>query len=162
LKPRALIRDHMSLNADRADKLIEFMSRIGYRFERIELLDQALTHSSVKEDQAFEGVDNERLEFFGDAVLGFIVTKHLMRSFRNLGEGALTEKRKDVVRNDRLETIGQRMDIIGHMSRGRSIANNAQPPKGMASGALEALIAAIFIDGGECEAGAFIRRFVLE
>ncbi len=152
----------MSLEEDR-DKLLErFMNSIGYRFERVELLDQALTHSSVKEDGSLERRDNERLEFFGDAVLNFIVTKKLMHRYREEGEGSLTQRRIELVRNDNLENIGHQLNITDHMAMGGSIARNAQKPKGMASGAVEALIAALFIDGGECDAAAFVERFVMK
>jgi ribonuclease-3 len=150
----------MPLDESRKEKLKDLVICIGYQFERIELLDEALTHSSVKEELP-EKVSNERLEFYGDAILGFLVTKHLLKQCRESVQGDLSQKRADLVKNEHLDVVAQEMDLLDFMNKGHSIENNAQKPKWMKSGALEALIAAIFIDGGECEAAAFIRKFVI-
>ncbi len=150
----------MPLDESRIVKLKELMIRIGYQFERIELLDEALTHSSIKVEQPTK-VSNERLEFFGDAVLGFIVTKYLLKNNHGSAQGDLTVKRAELVNNQHLEEVAIKMKLIEFMLKGHSIENNAQSPKGILSDALEALVGAIFIDGGECEAASFIKKFVI-
>ena len=150
-----------ALDPDRWGTLQDFMERTGYQFQRVELLDEALTHSSVCGEKSDEVRSNERMEFFGDAVLGFIVTKHLLRRFKEAAEGDLTKKRIESVKNAHLKEVAEKLDIIRYMRVGRSIESNAQRPERMAPAALEAVIAAIFMDGGECDAKTFIERFIL-
>ncbi|MHC1680350.1 MAG: ribonuclease III domain-containing protein [Methanomassiliicoccales archaeon] len=150
----------MPLDENRTLELTDLMNKIGYHFDRIELLDEALTHCSLRNERP-DKASNERLEFFGDAVLGFIVTKQLLKLNKVSAEGDLTDRRKELVNNSYLEVVADKLLLKSFMNVGRSIPSNAQEPKWMASAALEALVAAIFIDGGECEATSFIRKFVI-
>lgn len=146
---------------ERSRKLDELMRGIGYRFKRVELLDQAFTHGSFKAEMP-DAKDYQRLEFLGDAVLDYIVTLRLVEEHDEAGEDELTDKRIELVKNDFLNHAGDRLGILDYVLMGRSMRTNAQEPRKLAADVMEALIGAIFVDGGERHARAFIERFVLE
>ncbi|MDD1772950.1 MAG: hypothetical protein LUQ09_08540 [Methanomassiliicoccales archaeon] len=149
------------MDPGRSLKLEEFMDGIGYHFKRVELLDEALTHCSIK-GEIPDARDYERLEFLGDTVLGYIVTKRLVERDREASESDLSDKRIDLVKNEFLNETGDRLGILDYVIIGNSVKTNAQEPKKMAADAVEAVIGAIFVDRGERYAQAFIERFIIE
>ena len=140
---------------------------IGYEFNRHELLEEALTHPSalVPERRRRRRPtpvkrDFERLEFLGDRVLGLLIADYLWRRFEGEPEGDLTRRHTHLVRREALvrvaETIGLGRYLV--LSRAEATAGAAGNP-GILADACEALIAAIYLDGGFEAASAFVRRF---
>ena len=139
--------------ADRLRRLDEFQDRIGYVFSERKWLEEALTHSSYSHEH---GLDywNERLEFLGDAVLELIVTEQLFREHPQEREGHLTQIRSSQVREEVLTAWGRSIGLDALLLAGkgarRSISEN------MTGDAVEALIGAIYLDGGMDAARAFV------
>jgi ribonuclease-3 len=117
--------------------------RLGHRFRRAELLEQALTHRS------YGTPHNERLEFLGDGVLDCVVREELYARFPALSEGELSRLRANLVRRDSLATRAQALGIGEHlkMGEGERASGGAERPS-ILSDALEALYGAVFLDGG--------------
>jgi ribonuclease III len=140
---------------------------IGYEFARHELFEEALTHPSAlvlerRRGRRRKSVKRsyERLEFLGDRVLGLVVADCLWRRFEAEPEGYLTRRHTHLVRREALvrvaETIGLGRYLV--LSRSEAAAGAAANP-GILADACEALIAAIYLDGGFQAASAFVRRF---
>jgi ribonuclease-3 len=133
-----------------APPLAELQGRLGYQFSDVELLRRALIHTSfVNETPPPKPESNERLEFLGDAVLELVVAERLYRSRPHLPEGDLTTLRAGVVRLEMLGALGLRLELGRHMLLGRG--EEATGGRGRASivgRALEAVIGAIYLDGG--------------
>lgn len=117
--------------------------RIGHRFQRAELLEQALTHRS------YGSPHNERLEFLGDGVLGCVVAEALMARFPVLSEGELSRLRASLVREESLAAVAREVGLAGHlrMGQGESANGGADRPSILAD-ALEAVYGAVFLDSG--------------
>ncbi len=136
---------------------------IGYRFRDQGILCRALTHSSyVKKDKSNEPLDNERLEFLGDAVLELCVTEELFARFPDMREGQLSKTRAGIVCETALAQAAHTVGLgpyllLGH---GEEIGGGAEKPS-ILSDAFEALIAGIYLDGGFAEAKRFIGKYVL-
>ena len=135
----------------------ELQERIGYSFRNIDLLETALTHSSYA-NETHKGECNERLEFLGDAVLSIVVSEYIFNHYRNKAEGDLTKLRASVVCETALAGFARQIDLGSflRLGRGEMKSGGAERPSILAD-AFEALIAAIFLDGGMESA----RRFVL-
>ena len=139
---------------------------IGYGFARRELLQEALTHPSAlvaehrgqRRKLVKRGYD--RLEFLGDRVLGLVVADLLWRRFEDEPEGDLTRRHTHLVRREALARIAKTIELGPHLvlSRAEAAAGAAGNP-GILADACEALIAAIFVDGGFAAASSFVRRF---
>jgi len=129
---------------------IELQSVIGYSFSDISYLECALTHSSYTNEQRLRGIkapSNERLEFFGDAILQFVVSEYLYSSFTKYREGALTKMRQQLVCEKTLAKIAAELNVgdyinVGH---GEEMTDCRKRPKILAD-ALEALIGAVYLD----------------
>lgn len=141
-------------------ELAALQDRLGYQFANIELLRKALTHTS----HANEAIDprpesNERLEFLGDAALELIVADALYRAHSDVSEGELTAMRSAVVRLDTLGRVGLVLGIGDHILIGRGEEATGGRHRGTIIGrALEAIIGAIYLDGGvEAARGASMR-----
>jgi ribonuclease-3 len=134
--------------------------RIGYVFGRPDLLRQALTHKSyVNETRDAGSEDNERLEFLGDAVLALVISDYLAASLPGSPEGELSQQKARLVSEPSLARAARRLDL-GHLlrlGRGEEMTQGREKPSILAD-ALEALIAAIYLDGGLEEARAFTLR----
>ncbi len=136
---------------------------IGYQFKNIIFLQNALTHSSYANEHWHDSLkSNERLEFLGDSVLGMVVAEHLFRNFPDRLEGDLTRMRADMVCEKSLAKIAQRLDLgkyllLGH---GEEQSGGRNRPSILAD-AVEAVLAACFLDGGMVAAESFIHTFVL-
>ena len=102
----------MVLKEDRHSPLLK---RIGHRFRNPKLLTEALTHSSAKGEGR---PSNERLEFFGDSVLGLVVSEELLRRYPDLQEGDLTQRKSALVSRTALAKIAQKIGIYKHLTIG--------------------------------------------
>jgi ribonuclease-3 len=111
--------------------------RLGHRFSRAALLEQALTHRSHGPGH------NERLEFLGDGVLGCAVADELYARFPQLSEGKLTRLRASLVREETLAEVARALGLAQHLRRGEVEVGDS-----ILANALEALIGAVFVDGG--------------
>jgi ribonuclease III len=140
--------------------------RLGYRFERGELLARALTHRSALADsqgagapERDAGAHNERLEFLGDAVLELIASESLVRAFPDWSEGQLSRSRARLVNARSLEEAARRLDLGKHLrlSKGEEKTGGRNKP-GLLADAFEAIVAAIYLDGGLDAAREFLRR----
>lgn len=129
---------------------------LSYSFEDRSLLEQALTHRSV---EAAGGVDYERLEFLGDRVLGLVVTEMLMESFPEEREGALAKRLAGLVRQEALADVARDIGLGRHirLSRGEEEGGGRENDAILAD-VCEAVIAAIYRDGGFDAAQDFIER----
>ena len=136
---------------------------IGYRFRDITLLQKALTHSSYANEHWHDSLkSNERLEFLGDSVLGMVVAQYLYRTFPDRLEGDLTRMRADMVCEGSLARIAQRIGLGKHLllGNGEEQSGGRNRPSILAD-AVEAVLAACFLDGGMEAAEQFINTFVL-
>ena len=136
---------------------------IGYRFQNITLVQNALTHSSYANEHWHNSLmSNERLEFMGDSVLGMVVAEHLYRNFPDRPEGELTRMRADMVCEQALAQVAERIDLGKHLMLGRGEEQSGGRNRAsILADAVESVIAAMFLDGGMDAAKAFIDRFVL-
>jgi ribonuclease-3 len=150
----------------------ELEERLGYRFSRPELLDRALTHSSavpeLRAGRPAEAApsdggesDNERLEFLGDAVLDMLASEYLLTTFPEWSEGQLSKSRARLVNARALEIAARRLNLGEHLRLGRGEEKSGGREKGaLLSDAFEAVIAAIYIDGGLAAARETLRRLL--
>ena len=124
--------------------------RLGYRFRDVGLLEHALTHKSKAHEDATGGVvDNESLEFLGDAVLGFVVADLLYREFPHFDEGQKSKAKAALVSTTALAELGQKIGLGAYLllGRGEEKTGGRQKQALLADGC-EAVIAAIYLDGG--------------
>jgi ribonuclease-3 len=142
------------------DEFEELLRAIGYRFRDRGLLEHALTHTSrANEDVSGGVVDNESLEFLGDAVLGFIVADFLYREFPEYDEGQKSKAKASVVSTAALARQADRLHLGDHLLLGRGEEKTGGRRKqALLADAYEALIAAIYLDGGIEQARAFVVR----
>lgn len=133
--------------------------RIGYRFETPALLKAAMTHSS---HAATRQASNERLEFLGDAVLGLVVCQYLYNKLPEAMEGELTKIKSAVVSRRTCARVAELLGLKEVLKCGQGMDNGEHLPPSLLSAALEALIAAIFLDGGFEAAQGFIHRHMAE
>jgi ribonuclease III len=134
--------------------------RIGYRFRDPGLLEHALTHRSRVHEDASGGVfDNESLEFLGDAVLGFVIADLLFREFPQHNEGEKSKIKASIVSAPSLGRLAERLGLGEFLILGRGEEKSGGRRKmALVSDSYEALIAAIYLDGGVQAARAFIER----
>ena len=140
--------------------LSELQRRIGYTFKNTELLDLALTHSSYANEHHGQSRCNERLEFLGDSVLGFISAEYFFKNY-NLPEGKLTKLRASLVCEQSLKIFAQEIGLGEFLllGKGENSTGGRERPSILAD-AFEAVIAAIFLDGGIENASNFVLRFI--
>jgi ribonuclease III len=138
----------------------EFPQRLGYAFRDLDLLERALTHKSYSnENREVRSPNNERLEFLGDAVLGFVVGEMIYRSFPNLQEGALSKIKAHLVSATMLAAKGRALEIGRFLRMGAGEARSGGAEKlSLLADAFEAVVAAIYLDGGLPATEAFVRR----
>jgi ribonuclease-3 len=124
--------------------------KIGYRFSDTALLRESLTHKSFSNEQADRDVPhNERLEFLGDAVVDLVVSHALFRAFPGLAEGELTRIRAEVVSEKGLAAIGRQLGLGASLRLGRGEERSGGREKdSLVADALEAILGAVFCDGG--------------
>ena len=157
--------------AETGSTLEELQLRLGHHFAQPELLRTAMTHSSLRNDllstapEAGDQGDNERLEFLGDAVVGLLVAESLYRRFPQLSEGALTRLRASLVSRKHLGEVGRALELGRWLRVGRSEERNGGRGRAvLLANCVEALVGAIYLDGGRLDRGAraFVERFIVE
>ena len=136
--------------------------KLGYSFQNRELLENALTHSSRANESRGKLPSNERLEFLGDSILGMVVADHLYRGHPDLPEGGLTRTRAALVCEESLVEVAQALNLGEYLrlGKGESSGGGRERPSIQAD-AVEAVLAAIYLDGGIGSARKFIQKFIL-
>ncbi len=141
----------------------ELEAELEYCFEDRALFERALTHKSRAFEESSHGgepnANNEQLEFLGDAVLGFLVSEILVAQFPSLAEGRLSKAKASLVSADHLQVVARGLELGRYLFLGRGEElNGGRTKRALLANSLEALIAAIYLDGGYGPA----RRFVTE
>lgn len=126
---------------------------IAYEFEDRELLRRALTHSSAARTRS---ESNERLEFLGDAILGSVVCEELYRRYPASAEGELTRIKSVIVSRETCAKVTHRLGLDRFLLMGKGLANGRRIPPSVCAAALEAVIGAIYLDGGRSVAQRFV------
>ncbi len=136
---------------------------IGYKFKNIQLLHNALTHSSYANERWHNSLlSNERLEFLGDSVLGMLVAEYLYHNFPNRPEGELTRMRADMVCEQTLAAAANRIGIGAHLLLGHGEEQGGgRSRNSILADAMESVIAACFLDGGIAAALKVVQQFIL-
>lgn len=135
-----------------------FESALGYTFEDPELLAQALRHRSYVSESG-SGPSNERLEFLGDSVLGQVITEYIYMHYPGLAEGKMTKLRASAVSRGVLHEVAEEVGLSGHLRLGKGEeASGGRDRVSILADAMEAVLAAVYLDGGPEEA----RRLILE
>ena len=144
-------------------KQLEFQEVIGYQFNNEGLLVQALTHSSYANEQHMKKLsDNERLEFLGDAVLEIVSSEFLFLHYSDVPEGELTKLRASLVCEPTLAFCTKDIQLGDYLLLGKGEdQTGGRKRKSILSDALEAVIGAIYLDGGFANAKEFILKFIL-
>ena len=117
--------------------------KIKYDFNNKDLLEEALTHSSFKNNS---NSNQERLEFIGDRVLGLVIAEFLFQNFLSEREGVLTNKFRYLVQNKQCTKIAEKLDIISYLQLGNSEKNKTT--HSILADSMEALLGAVYLDGG--------------
>lgn len=136
--------------------------KLGYTFQDASLLENALTHSSRANESRGRLQSNERLEFLGDSILGMVVTDHLYRGHPDLPEGDLTRTRAALVCEESLVEVARELDLGEYLrlGKGESSGGGRERPSIQAD-AVEAVLAAIYLDGGIGSARKFVQKYIL-
>jgi ribonuclease III len=136
-------------SANSHDPVFRLMDLLGHRFQNVELLTQALTHRSYVNECSEPVQDNERFEFLGDAVIDVIVSSELMARFPEAREGPLSKMRATLVSEGGLAKIAEKLDLgeALRLGRGEEMSGGRTKPS-ILSDAFEAVIAAVYLDGG--------------
>jgi len=134
--------------------------RLGYAFQDATLLERALTHRSFSNEQRdLRSPNNERLEFLGDTVLGFVIGDMIYRAFPNLQEGALSKIKAHLVSASTLAAKGKDLGLGRYLRMGAGEARSGGSEKlSLLADAFEAIVAAIYLDGGLAASEGFVRR----
>ena len=143
--------------------MTDLQNKIGYQFKNPALLNEALTHSSYANEHKSQHIKyNERLEFLGDSVLSIVVSDYIYKNCPELPEGELTKLRASLVCEKSLYEFAKKIDLGKYLilSKGERHNGGADRPS-ILSDAFEALIAAIYIDGGLAPASKHILNFVI-
>lgn len=139
-------------------------TKLGYTFRSAALLENALTHSSyANEYRDAEITSNERLEFLGDSILGLVVADHLYRTRPELSEGDLTRIRAALVCEGSLVEVAKKLDLGKHLKLGKGeLAGGGRERPSIQADAVEALLAAVYLDGGIGQVRKLIHGLILE
>lgn len=133
---------------------------IGYEFSRPSLLEQAFTHSSYAQKHGIE--DNERMEFFGDAVLELIVSEYLYANKPSYDQGRMTKVRAALVSAEGLRPVVDRMDVLKYLQVADKHSNLQQLSKKIEANLFEAILCAVYLDGGMSAAKKFVFAHMAE
>jgi ribonuclease-3 len=167
---RRLVESRRDLPVTRGDEpshgeaFAALEARIGHRFVDRTLLEHALTHRSRAHEDVTGGVvDNESLEFLGDAVLGLVIAEALYREYPDLDEGAKSKIRASLVSAGRLARLGESLGLGEHLLLGRGEEKTGGRRKtALLADTCEAIVAAIYLDAGLPAAAEFVRRELWE
>ena len=137
--------------------------RLGYTFQNRRLLENALTHSSYANENKAKGESsNERLEFLGDSVLGMVVADHLYRNHPDLPEGELTRTRAALVCEESLVEVAAELNLGEYLRLGKGEeSGGGRKRPSIQADAVEAVLAAVYLDGGIGSARKIIQRYIL-
>ncbi len=136
-----------------------FQDRLGYSFDNPDLLTEAMRHRSWINESAPDLPSNERLEFLGDAFLGWAIAAIAFHRYTDMPEGVLTDLRKAVVNADALAEIARELNLGGNILLGRGEASSGGKDKvSILSDTMEAVIGAVLLDGGCTDAFAVVER----
>lgn len=138
-----------------ADKMTRCEERLGYRFRDKALLKAALTHASGAEHRL---ASNERLEFLGDAVLGLVVCDLLYRNYPAFQEGELTRVKSNVVSRQTCARLSELLGLHEFLFLGKGMAATGAIPQSLMADVFESLVAALYLDGGDEVARAFLEH----
>lgn len=144
-------------------KLSDLEKKIGYRFQEFSLLEHAMRHSSFCNEQKMDKLqNNERLEFLGDAVLELVTSEFLYTKYPKMPEGEATRKRASMVCEQTLALCAKELELGSYLFLGKGEElTGGRERASVTSDALEALIGAIYLDGGFTNAKEFVEKFVL-
>ncbi len=135
--------------------------KINYEFKNRKYLNEALTHSSFANERQNGYKSNERMEFLGDAVLSIISARYLFEKYPDMPEGELSKLRSSLVCTESLSDFAKQIDLGSYLYLGKSeVLNNGQERPSILENAFEALIAAIYLDGGFSAANEFVLSFL--
>lgn len=153
----------MKLRKRTDERLLLLENKIGYHFSNLEVLQHALTHSSYANEMKLDKEENnERIEFLGDAVLELVTSEYLYQEYQNLSEGDLTKLRASIVCEQTLSACAKDIEVGQYLllGKGEDISGGRERDS-ILSDALEAIIGAIFLDGGFANAKEFIKGLIL-
>jgi ribonuclease-3 len=143
----------------RQSALLELADRIGHSFKNLDVLDRALVHASMGNI----GKPNyERLEFLGDAVLGFVVADHLFHQKLEVPAGELTDRRSKFVSRQPLAAVARRLDLPRYVETGRGLRDEELGSPRIQADLVEAVLGAVYVDGGIRAARKFVRRHIVK
>jgi ribonuclease-3 len=143
-------------------ELAELEALLGHRFTNRHWLEQALTHRSYRQESG-AALDNERLEFLGDAVLTLLASEFLMARFPEWSEGQLSRSRARLVNGASLSAAASRLGLGGFLRLGHGEEKTGgRSKRALLADAYEAVVGAIYLDAGLATAGSFVRRTLLE
>ena len=136
--------------------------KLGYSFQNRALLENALTHSSCANESRGKLQSNERLEFLGDSILGMVVADHLYRNHPDLPEGVLTRTRAALVCEDSLVLVAEELGLGEYLrlGKGEETGGGRNRPS-IRADAVEAVLAAVYLDGGIGSARKIIQKYIL-
>ena len=137
--------------------------KLGYSFSNRELLSEALNHSSYANEHRGAGISsNERLEFLGDSVLGFVTTEFLFKNYPRLPEGDLTRMRAALVCEQSLYEVAKMLELGQYLKLGKGEeAGGGRERQSILADAVEAVFAAVYLDGGMEQIRGLIHRVLL-
>ena len=136
--------------------------KLGYSFRDLALLENALTHSSCANESRGKLQSNERLEFLGDSILGMVVAEHLYRNHPDLPEGELTRIRAALVCEESLVEVAAELNLGAYLRLGKGEeAGGGRHRPSIQADAVEAVLAAVYLDGGIGSARKIIQRYIL-
>lgn len=142
--------------ARRRPNLDELLKKLGYHFERMELLEEALTHVSAPQSA---GQSYQRLEFLGDRVLGLAIAELVFRTFPGAPEGELSRRLAELVRRESCAEVAVAWDVGPHLKLGAGEAHSGERRnQTILADVCEAIIGAVFLDGGYGAAQALVER----
>lgn len=141
----------------------QLQSKLGYHFQNIGLLKTALTHSSYANEHREEGVPyNERLEFLGDSVLGFLTAEYLYSLLPAIPEGKMSRLRAELVCEASLVKVADELELAGLLRLGKGEERGGGRNRtSIKADAVEAVLAALYLDGGMEQAKRFVNTYIL-
>ena len=147
------------VQSDLKNKFEILEGRLGHTFRDRSLLEEALTHRSSTNEVSGVVVDNQRLEFFGDSILGFLISHSLYVRFPDAREGDLTRMRAALVDEQNLSVVAARLELGSFLLLGKGEEKSGgREKRSILADACEALIAAVFLDSGIRAARRVVRR----
>jgi ribonuclease-3 len=147
------------MTMDNIDIIHRAEAILGYRFTNESLLNESLTHASVAEHPLSS---NERMEFLGDAILGYVVCEYLFNLFPEQREGDLTKIKSAVVSRRSCALISDKIGLTELLNLGKGMSGRTDLPESLPAAVYESIVAAIYLDGGMEPAKHFILKYMKE